>query len=603
MHHGARPDVWVVDDRERALALATGGDGGGVPRQHPGPRIGRRGEDNGEALGLILALKRQLRGRWTGPPRRGRDDDLGGGRSGAAVGDGDRKVAGASGRRSTVDRPHDEVGGHRDVERLGDEDRAPDLADLLVAIAVHHFAAQRDRGASDREPECDVDRRWLERQAAPGRRDAGPVVQRAGKRPAQEIRLRAGRVGGHAEREATCCDGARGGRGGRGGEAFDRPARRRAHLHAVQRDRGVAPVRDARLHLQPLTGRDDAVVRGAVDRDAGGRSDGPPQYVLLLAVAVAELSQRPREQGDEGARVGGVEHRPGRVDQHRGVGRAGEQRIDAGEYTAASPIRRPPPVPPLDKRQPREVRPGPLELPLVLRAVLAPAGHGDLVIRPALDRVELPRVEAQRGGRGVDVQRAVQLHRPPARVAQHLERLARQHAGDLVVTVPVARRTGEDGNDDLGSKPPHYLEYVAEQRVAGPEAQGFVDRLGIAEVVRAREELAGAVDPPGGEQLLRADDAELGAELGADQVLSPFAAGERQIGHLSAEPPGEEGDQIRVLVVGVRPDHEDALVGAELLQGAGQRRDATGAGRGELSRGRTGGADDQGEASREGAPH
>src|SRR5256885_4720056 len=58
-----------------------------------------------------------------------------------------------------------------------------------------------------------------------------------------------------------------------------------------------------------------------------------------------------------------------------------------------------------------------------------------------------------------------------SRVAQHLERLARQHAGDLVVTMPVARRTGEDGNDDLGSKPPHHLEYVAEQRVAGPEAR------------------------------------------------------------------------------------------------------------------------------------
>src|SRR2546430_8159377 len=72
----------------------------------------------------------------------------------------------------------------------------------------------------------------LFRSAAPGRRDAGPVVQRAGKRPAQEIRLRAGRVGGHAEREATCCDGARSDRGGRGVEAFDRSEEHTSELQS-----------------------------------------------------------------------------------------------------------------------------------------------------------------------------------------------------------------------------------------------------------------------------------------------------------------------------------------------------------------------------------
>src|SRR5439155_27105318 len=100
-------------------------------------------------------------------------------------------------------------------------------------------------------------------------------------------------------------------------------------------------------------------------------------------------------------------------------------------------------------------RPRLLELPLVLRAVLAAARHGDLMVGPTLHGVEPPRVEAEGGARGVEVQRAIQLQRPPARVAQHLERLAREQAGYLVLAVAVARRSRENGHDDLRAQPAH----------------------------------------------------------------------------------------------------------------------------------------------------
>jgi len=235
--------------------------------------------------------------------------------------------------------------------------------------------------------------------------------------------------------------------------------------------------------------------------------------------------------------------------------------------------------------------------------VLTAAGHRNLVIRPTLDRVKQPRIEAERGGRGIDVEGPIQLHGPPARVAQYLERLARQDAGELVLAVTVARRAGEDGNDDLGSEAAHHVEHVAQQRVTRPEPQSLVQRLGVPEVIGAREELARAVDAPGREQLLRADDAELGAELGADEVLPAFATAERQVRHLRPHPTREQGDEIRILVIGVRPDHQDALVRPELLQRARQRRDAAGAGWGELPRHRPDGADDAGETNPERVPH
>ena len=172
-----------------------------------------------------------------------------------------------------------------------------------------------------------------------------------------------------------------------------------------------------------------------------------------------------------------------------------------------------------------------------------------------------------------------------------------------MLAVTVARRSGEHRDDDLGTEPAHHVEHILEQGIAPPQAQRFVERLGVSEVVGPGEELGGPVDAPGGQQLLRPDDAELGTQLWPDQVLPALAACEGEVGHLRAHPAGEQADEGRVLVVGMRPDHEDPLVRTELLQCGCQRRDAAGAGWGELTHGRPDGAEQQSEASPERAPH
>ena len=172
-----------------------------------------------------------------------------------------------------------------------------------------------------------------------------------------------------------------------------------------------------------------------------------------------------------------------------------------------------------------------------------------------------------------------------------------------MLPVPVARSAGEDRHDDLRPEPADHREHVDEQRVPGPETERLVGGLGEAEIVRAREELAGAVELPRREQLLRADDAELGAELRPDQVLPAFAPAEREVGRPHPHAAGQDGEELGVLVVGVGADHEDALVRPQLFQGAGQRRDAAGAGWGELAHRGAGGADPQTEATPERAPH
>ena len=105
-----------------------------------------------------------------------------------------------------------------------------------------------------------------------------------------------------------------------------------------------------------------------------------------------------------------------------------------------------------------------------------------------------------------------------------------------MVPVPVGRRPGEDGDDDLRAEPPDHIHHVFQNRVARPEAERLFGRLREAEIVGARKKLARAVELTGREQLFGANDAELGAELGPDEVLATFTARQREIGGLRAHP-------------------------------------------------------------------
>jgi hypothetical protein len=121
--------------------------------------------------------------------------------------------------------------------------------------------------------------------------------------------------------------------------------------------------------------------------------------------------------------------------------------------------------------------------------------------------------------------------------------------------------------------------------------QRFLGGLRVAEVDRAREELAAAVEAAGGEQFLGAQDAEFFVEVLAELVLAAVAAREREVGDAIAAAERQVGDQLGVLVVGMRGHVQDGARGAEAAQllldfsGGGHRRGRDGGGRVETEEG------------------
>src|ERR1017187_6185135 len=120
-----------------------------------------------------------------------------------------------------------------------------------------------------------------------------------------------------------------------------------------------------------------------------------------------------------------------------------------------------------------------------------------------------------------------------------------------------------------------------------PLCEGLAVVLREAEILRAGEELPSAVSPAGGEQLLGADDPQFVAEFWAERVLAAVAARHREIRGAVAAAARQVGDELRVLVVGMRRNVEDApqlAKAAQLLQDGlrglgrgGNRREHAGA--------------------------
>ena len=127
----------------------------------------------------------------------------------------------------------------------------------------------------------------------------------------------------------------------------------------------------------------------------------------------------------------------------------------------------------------------------------------------------------------------------------------------MVLSMPVPRRARKHGHDDVRPEPAHHAHGVLEQGVRGPEPEGFLERLGEAEVVRPREELLGAIRGARGQQLARAQQAQRLSQLFPDQVLPTFAPRERQVGGPRTVALCRKGQELGVFVVGVRPDHQD----------------------------------------------
>ena len=208
------------------------------------------------------------------------------------------------------------------------------------------------------------------------------------------------------------------------------------------------------------------------------------------------------------------------------------------------------------------------------------------MIGAAQNRVERSRLDRQGRSLRITPRAAVELQGRPrfdpvigvlrktGRISGGLERLPRQDARDLVLSVAVVGRSREHGHDDLGPEDANRPHHVAQDRVAGPVAEGLFRRLRVSEVEGPREELASPIHAACGEELARAHDAEALAELGPDQVLASFASRERKVRSLRPHPSGEHRQEGGVLIVGMSSDQQHALDAVELAHEEGRIDDA-----------------------------
>jgi hypothetical protein len=137
-------------------------------------------------------------------------------------------------------------------------------------------------------------------------------------------------------------------------------------------------------------------------------------------------------------------------------------------------------------------------------------------------------------------------------------------------------RLAGQGQDHVRSNRAHHADEVLQDLVAPPLRVRFVDAERHPEIVGAGEILLHPVAAVDGVQLLRAQDAEGLAQLGADLVLPAFAPRGREQRYPHAQAAREGGDGRVVLVVGVGGDDEDGRQVREPAQaqaeGSGARR-------------------------------
>src|SRR5262249_38055753 len=136
-------------------------------------------------------------------------------------------------------------------------------------------------------------------------------------------------------------------------------------------------------------------------------------------------------------------------------------------------------------------------------------------------------------------------------IGRRSERLLAEDRRCLMLPVPIARRAAESENDHVWSVAPHDPNHIGKDAAVSPVLHRFFGGAREAEVDGAREELLRAIDLPGVQQLLRADDAHLRALLTADQILPALAARERKIRSAHVPPAREVREHSCALIIGM----------------------------------------------------
>src|SRR5207237_87566 len=87
-----------------------------------------------------------------------------------------------------------------------------------------------------------------------------------------------------------------------------------------------------------------------------------------------------------------------------------------------------------------------------------------------------------------------------------------------------------------------------------------------AEIDRAREKLVAMIEPARGEKFLGANHTEARAQLGPDQVLAAIAARDGKIRGVVKRTVRPERHEVRVLIIRMRGDVEDAAEHIQFLE-------------------------------------
>ena len=148
-----------------------------------------------------------------------------------------------------------------------------------------------------------------------------------------------------------------------------------------------------------------------------------------------------------------------------------------------------------------------------------------------------------------------------------MKRLAREHPGELMLTVPVPFGSLKAGNDDERPLPSNDLHQIPERLFPSPLLDRLREPLRIAVVREPREveRIEPVVAPRRGE-LFRPNPAEAVEQLGSDSVRPGLAAGETHQGDPRSLSPAQKRQHSAMLVVGVRRHMEEARPGLELLE-------------------------------------
>ena len=135
-----------------------------------------------------------------------------------------------------------------------------------------------------------------------------------------------------------------------------------------------------------------------------------------------------------------------------------------------------------------------------------------------------------------------------------------------MLAVAVSDAADEDAGDDERAVQADGADGVIEDAVVGPLGEGFCLRFREAKIDFGAEHLVDSEVAVGGQEFLRAEEAQRVLKIAGHGVLSAFSAVEREHGDARAKAAGIQREHAAVFVVRMRNDEHERGPGVELAE-------------------------------------